>query len=121
MNAMLNIDQTSEHNVVILNLTGKLIGQNEIEQLYFQIRQLQENKISRVVLNLERLDWMGSLGLGALISCMTTMRNAGGDIHLCNLNSKIKSILNITRLELVMPVFDSTDTAVQSFFNTTKN
>lgn len=121
MNTMLNINQSSENNIVILKLTGKLIGQNEIEQLYFQIRQLLENKINRIVLNLEHLDWMGSLGLGALISCMTTTRNAGGDIHLCNLNPKLKSLLKITKLELVMPVFDSTDTAVQSFFNNVKN
>lgn len=121
MNAILDINKSSEKNVVILSLSGKLIGQKEIEQLYFQIRQLQENKVSRIVLNLERLDWMGSLGLGALISCMTTMRNAGGDIHLCNLNPKLKSLLKITKLELVMPVFESTDTAVQSFFNMVKN
>ncbi|MEJ2543891.1 MAG: STAS domain-containing protein [Calditrichaceae bacterium] len=121
MNPMLNINQTSEHNVVILSLSGKLVGQNEIEQLYFQIRQLQENKINRIVLNLEQLDWMGSLGLGALISCMTTLRNIGGDVHLCNLNPKLKSLLKITRLELVMPVFESTDMAIQSFFNTAKN
>ena len=121
MNPLLNINQTTEHNVVILSLSGKLVGQKEIEQLYFQIRHLQENNVSRVVLNLENLDWMGSLGLGALISCMTTMRNAGGDVHLCNLNPKLKSLLKITRLEQVMPIFDSTDIAIQSFFNTTKN
>ena len=74
MNAILDINKSSENNVVILSLSGKLIGQKEIEQLYFQIRQLQENKVSRIVLNLERLDWMGSLGLGALISCMTISR-----------------------------------------------
>jgi len=121
MNRMLDIDQTSEHNVVILSLTGKLIGQKEIEQLYSQIRQLQENKIKKLVLNLKHLDWMGSLGLGALISCMTSMRNTGGDVHLCNLNPKLRSLLKITKLELVMPVFDSTDMAIQSFFNTVKN
>lgn len=117
----MNINQTYENNVVILSLSGKLIGQKEIEQLYFQIRKLQESRVNRVVLNLEDLDWMGSLGLGALISCMTSMRGTGGDIHLCNLNTKLKSLMKITKLELVMPVFDSVDTAVQSFFNTVKN
>ena len=87
MKSIMDINQTSENNVVILSLSGKLIGQKEIEQLYFQIRQIQENKVNRVVLNLERLDWMGSLGLGALISCVTTMRNSGGDIHFCNLSN----------------------------------
>ena len=121
MKSIMDINKTSENNVVILSLSGKLIGQQEIDQLYFQIRQLQENIVNQIVLNLEQLDWMGSLGLGALISCMTTMRNSGGDIHLCNLNPKLRSLLKITKLELVMPVFESTDTAVQSFFNTVKN
>lgn len=121
MKSSINITQKTERNVIIMNLSGKLIGQKEIEQLYYHIRQLLEKKVNRVVLNMEQLDWMGSLGLGALISCMTTMRNSDGDVHLCNLNPKLKSLLKITRLELVIPVFDSVDTAVQSFFNTTKN
>ncbi|MEJ2055358.1 MAG: STAS domain-containing protein [Calditrichaceae bacterium] len=117
----MDINQAFENNVVILTLTGKLIGKNEIEQLYSQVRQLQERAVNRLVLNLQGLDWMGSLGLGALISCMTTMRNAGGDVHLCNLNPKLQSLMKITKLELVMPVFESTETAVQSFFNSIKN
>jgi len=117
----MDINQAVESDVIILSLSGKLIGQKEIEQLYAQVRKLQEGKINRLVLNLEKLDWMGSLGLGALISCMTTMRNAGGDVHLCNLNPKLRSLLKITKLELVMPVYDSTDTAIRSFFNSVKN
>ncbi len=87
----MKIEQQAEENVIVVAVQGKLIGETEIQELYSHFHYLRDQKIFRVVLNLQHLDWMGSLGLGALISCVTTMRNAGGDIRLSNLNSKLKT------------------------------
>lgn len=111
----MRIEQKPEENVFVVAVHGKLIGESEIQELYSHFHYLRENNISRVVLNLQNLDWMGSLGLGALISCVTTMRNAGGDIRLSNLNSKIKSLISLTHLDEVFQVFDTADLAVQSY------
>jgi len=111
----MKIEQQSEKNVIVVAVHGKLIGETEIQELYSHFHYLRDQKIFRVVLNLQHLDWMGSLGLGALISCVTTMRNAGGDIRLSNLNSKLKSLVSLTNIDHVIQIFDSAEIAVQSF------
>ncbi|MFC2088945.1 STAS domain-containing protein [Calditrichota bacterium] len=109
------ISQDSDEQVIVVTVHGKLIGEPEIQELYSHFRYLRDQKIFRVVLNLQSLDWMSSLGLGALISSVTTMRNAGGDVRLCNLSSKLKSLVAIARLDHIFQIFDSAELAVQSF------
>lgn len=115
----MNFEQNSDQNIYIISLHGKLISPNEIEELHSHFRYLREQNITRVVLNLESLDWMASNGLGALISCVTTMRNAGGDVRLSNLNPKLKSLVALTHLDKVFNIFESSEMAVQSFFKST--
>lgn len=115
----MNLEQKSNQNVYIITLRGKLIGYPEVEELNSHIRYLRGQNVNRVVLDLSYLDWMGSMGLGALISCMTAMRNAGGDMRLSGLNEKIKNLMSMTKLDQVFQIFDSADLAVQSYFITT--
>lgn len=109
------IRQDTGEDVIVVSVQGKLLGEPEIQELYSHFRYLRDQKIFRVVLDLKFLDWMSSIGLGALISCVTTMRNAGGDIRLCNLNQKIKTLVSITRTDNVFQIFDSPELAVRSF------
>lgn len=111
----MQIDVNSLNSVYVVKASGKLMSPVEVEELTSYFRYLRDKKITRTVLNLQGLDWMGSIGLGALISCVTTMRNAGGDVHLCNLNEKLKSIMKITRLDHVFAIFDSVEQAVHNY------
>ncbi len=115
MNKNMKIEQQSNEDIIIIAVHGRLIGENEIQELYSHFHYLKDQNILRVVLNLQYLDWLGSIGLGALISCATTMRKAGGDIRLCNLNSKLESLVSLTQLDHVFQIFDTVDLAAQSF------
>ncbi|MCB0283295.1 MAG: STAS domain-containing protein [Calditrichae bacterium] len=111
----MQIDVNSVSSVYVVRAKGKLMSPVEVEELTSYFRYLRDKKVTRTVLNLQEMDWMGSIGLGALISCVTTMRNAGGDVHLCNLNEKLRSIMKITRLDQVFAIFDSEELAVQNY------
>jgi anti-sigma B factor antagonist len=55
---------------------------------------------------------MNSTGLGILISCLTTLKNAGGELKLSNVTDNIKSLLTITKLVTVFDTYDSSDEAI---------
>jgi len=57
---------------------------------------------------------MNSVGLGMLISALTTVKNSGGRLVLANI-TKIESILTMTRLITVFEHYDSRDEALKSF------
>jgi anti-sigma B factor antagonist len=107
--------KAAKEEVYVIALQGKLSGDREIEELKYHIRYLQDRNIKNVVLNLMHLDWMASVGIGVLISFLTTMRNAGGDVRLSDLNDKIKNIMAMTHLDQVFQIYDTADVAVQSF------
>jgi anti-sigma B factor antagonist len=81
------------------------------EQLHALIEQGKNN----VVIDLARVNFMNSSGRGMLIGGLTTMKNAGGDLRICNATDKIESLLMITKLITVFQHFKTLDEAVASF------
>ena len=67
------------------------------------------------MIDLARVDWMNSTGLGILISSYTTLRNQQGELKLANVTDKIQSLLTITKLVSVFDAYDSVDDAVSAF------
>ncbi len=84
-------------------------------KLHDTLSNLKEKGKLNVVIDLARVKFMNSSGLGMLISAMTTMRNAGGDVRLANPASKIRSLLVVTKLVTVFEHFDSVEEATESF------
>ena len=103
-----------EGNVVILELSGKIMGGEETTLFHGKIHEYISLNKKNMVVDLEKVDWMNSVGLGMLISALTTVKNAGGRLVLANIDS-IESILTITRLITVFEHYDSRVAAVKSF------
>ncbi|MCJ7497206.1 MAG: STAS domain-containing protein [candidate division Zixibacteria bacterium] len=108
---------TSSENkgIVILEPKGKIMGGPDATILHDSLHELINQGKKKVVIDLAKVDWMNSTGLGILISGLTTMRNNGGELKLANVTEKIQSLLTITKLITVFETFDSIDQAVQSF------
>lgn len=101
-------------DVVILDISGKIMGGEETTLFHGKIHEYIELNKKNFVVDLAKVDWMNSVGLGMLISALTTVKNSGGRLVLANI-TKIESILTITRLITVFEHFDSRDDAVKSF------
>jgi anti-sigma B factor antagonist len=91
------------------------MGGPESTQLHDLLHDLIEQKKLQVVIDLSKVDWMNSTGLGLLISGLTTLRKSGGELKLANVTDKIQSLLTITKLVTVFKTYDSVDEAVKSF------
>lgn len=101
--------------VVVIEPKGKIMGGPESTALHDLLHELIENGKHRVVIDLGRVDWMNSTGLGLLISGLTTIRKSNGELRLANVTEKIQSLLTITKLVTVFKSFDSVEDAVKSF------
>ncbi len=84
-------------------------------KLHESLSELKDQGKLNVIVDLAKVKFMNSSGLGMLISALTTMRNAGGDLRLANPASKIRSLLVVTRLVTVFEHYDSVQEAVDSF------
>jgi anti-sigma B factor antagonist len=104
-------------NVNVVYLEGSLKGGSEVSKLHGAIKKSLDKKTDKIVVDLKDVHWMGSVGIGILICCLTAVKNAGGDMKLSSLNDKIHDLLRITKLEKIFEIYPDAKTAASSFSN----
>jgi len=110
----MKFDDFVESDIVVLDISGKIMGGEETTMFHGKIHEYISGNKKNFVVDMAKVDWMNSVGLGMLISALTTVKNAGGRLVLTNI-TKIESILTITRLISVFEHYDSRDAAIASF------
>lgn len=108
-----NVDE--QYNAVVITLKGNVMGGPDGSKLHDKLHELRESGKKNIVVDLSKVKFMNSSGLGMLISAMTTMRNSGGDLRLANVADRIQSLLVVTKLITVFKNFDSVKEAVASY------
>ncbi len=104
-----------KEGVLVLEPKGKIMGGPDATVLHEKLHDLIEQGIKKVVIDLTAVDWMNSTGLGILISGVTTLRNGEGELKLSNVNEKIMSLLEITKLLGVFDIHGTVDEAITAF------
>lgn len=102
-------------DVVVLSLKGNLMGEPDTTDLRDKIYGLLQDDFVNIVLDLAKVKWVNSSGLGTLISSMTSIKNKGGEMRLANVTDKVESLFVITQLIKVFKTYESIDRAVASF------
>ena len=69
----------------------------------------------QIVLDTDNTEMLDSQGLTALLNALDQARKQGGDIKIATTNSVNRKILEITRLDQQLDVFESVIDAVKSF------
>jgi anti-sigma B factor antagonist len=113
--AELNISERTAGDVTILDMDGKItIGEGSVA-LRTAIRRLLEEGKKKILLNLARVGYIDSSGIGELVSSYTAINKDGGQLKLLNLTQKLQDLLTITKLLTVFDVYDNEQEALTSF------
>jgi len=111
----MSFDISERYNCVVIELKGNIMGGPDAVSLNEKLHELIEQGKTNIVVNLSKVKFMNSSGLGMLIGALTTMRKAGGDLRIANATDKIQSLLVITKLITVFKHYKSLDAAIKSF------
>lgn len=86
---------------------------DQAERLNSELRQIAAcESVKRIVLDLGRLDFICSMGLGALIVAHVVGQRHGAQVVLAAPQPAIRRVLETTRLNLIFPIFDEAAAAV---------
>src|SRR5687767_7070728 len=87
---------------------------NEEQSERFQQFVLSQERM-KVIVDLDSVETLDSSGLAALLEIQGTLQQSRGDVKLIVANSVNRKILEITRLDQHLEVFDSVIEAVKSY------
>ena len=109
----MKFEDSIQGNVAIFDISGKIMGGTESTMFHGRVSELINFNKKNIILDLARVEGMNSVGLGMLISSMTTIKKSGGRLVLANID-RVKSILTLTKLITVFEHFDNREEALKS-------
>jgi anti-sigma B factor antagonist len=68
----------------------------------------------QIVVDLQKVPHIDSSDIGRLIRSHFSVRQAGGRVRLCNLSDRVLSVLKMTRLDTVLDLYPTEETALAS-------
>ena len=103
----LEITQRETDGIYLLALCGRLVLGDESSGFRTTVDNLLSSGATRIVVNLEHVNYVDSAGLGALIEAHRKIKAQGGRLKLSNLRPNFKQALEIAKL---LPIFETSAT-----------
>lgn len=102
------------HNqILILNISGNLIGDTIEEELLEFLSSVINQNIGLCAIDISELEFLNSSGIGLLITILTKFRNSGGEVFLINPSPQVKKLLIITKLYAIFNIVDNKLDAIE--------
>jgi len=108
---------TEENSIILLKLSGRILDNEQTSRLISAMENTLSDKINKIVLDIENIEYINSNGLNCFIQLLTKARNMGGDAVIVNVPEKIKNLLLISKLNTVFTIKDSVDKANEILTN----
>jgi anti-sigma B factor antagonist len=111
----MQIKERQLEGIRILDLEGSLIAGEPCQMLREHANADLASK-PRVVVNLAKVDYIDSSGLGMLVNCFSTLERNGGGLRILSPSERDMELMVLTKLATVFQVFNDEQEAVNSFF-----
>ena len=101
-------------DVAIVLLSGENLDAGNEKDFKREIRPILETN-KKVVLDMGRLMFVDSSGLGAILSCLRQLNSAGGDLKLCEMTKPVRTLFELVRMHRIFDIYNSRDEALRAF------
>ena len=104
----------TEDGVVIVRVPSDALDAGNVMEFKNNIAPILESA-DKVVLNMGRVKFMDSSGVGAMLSCLRTMHAKNGELKLFGVRHQLVQLFKLVRLDRIIEVYDSKKAAVEAF------
>jgi anti-sigma B factor antagonist len=102
-----------EPDITVVQLSGRLELGSECQRIESLGAGLLADGVLYVMLDLTRVEYIDSAGIGVLAMTAGQLKRAGGGMVLVLGEGKMKAMLQLTGLDAIMPLADSPDHAAE--------
>jgi anti-sigma B factor antagonist len=109
-----HIDEQIVGDVVVLELAGEATLDAEERRLRDVVTDLIASGRTKIVLDLARVPYVDSVGVGEMVRAYSAVVRAGGAFRLAAATRRVRDVLDATQLLPVLRHFETVDAAVAS-------
>ena len=100
--------------IAVVTVPGRALDASNVDDFKAAILPVVGEN-SRVVLNIENLEFVDSSGLGAFLMCIRKLRSDGGEMKISGMTSPVKALFELVRMHRVCHVTETVGEAVEAF------
>ncbi len=102
-------------SVVVIEAVGRLTLTDGHSKLRDLIHVLTGYGTKKFILNLARVEFVDSYGIGELARSYSVIRQTGGAMKLADVNQKVADVLEISRLNTIFEIYPGEGAALEAF------
>jgi len=103
-----------KNGIKICYIEGE-INANTSPMLKKKLEDILKNKSRKVVINFCSVSYIDSSGLATLVELLKNVKSFSGELKLTNMQSKIKNLFEITKLEKLFNILETEEDAIKLF------
>jgi anti-sigma B factor antagonist len=108
----MTFDHTQLGDVHVITPKKNLVGKNETQDLIAKVDEIAAAGNPRIIVDLGKISYVNSTGLGALVRARTTCVNRQGWFRVARVGDRIGAIFMVTKLVLIFDTFETVEEAV---------
>ncbi|MDH5721027.1 MAG: STAS domain-containing protein [Spirochaetia bacterium] len=109
----MKLGQREVEGNVIIDIEGEIDLYNAPE-VKETIKKLIDDKKLKIIVNLSKVSYIDSSGIGALISAVTALKKEQGYLKLVNVYASVKKVFELTKLTSFFDIYDSEEAAIKA-------
>ncbi len=83
------------------------LGPDEDLETLVRVAEISDERFQDVVVDLERVKWLNSTGLGWLVGLVRHRKQYDDRVALVGVNERIAKLLQVTSLDIALPAYES--------------
>ena len=80
-----------------------------------ELKQFYEQPNTKLILDLQDIDFIDSTGFGVFLSIMKTANNNYGYFRICNIHPDVMELFKLLKLHNVFEIYNTVDDCLSSF------
>lgn len=109
----LNIEHL-ESGISVIIMDGRLDAA-QAKEFKNLVNTLVDGGRIKLIIDMAKVDFVDSSGLGSLVGALKLVNNRGGDIKIVSPRPEVRTIFELTRLHRIFDMFETLDIALNQF------
>ena len=110
----MQISTRESDEVLVVDISGRLDSTTSGHG-YDELGRMVQGGNKKIVVNLEKLEYVSSSGLQILLTATKLAKDLGGQIKFCNPTDLVNHTLTVSGFNILLSVYDSEDDAIKAF------